>query len=172
MLAPVTWQDAPRQYPGQPRVLWLLGHYVVCTQVPKVPLRDKLCPFLLSSRCSSQEASGSLLLSLYFPLFSINSALRLCLHGHICLLHISGPLPLTWEGLSRTADHYVWCGETRKALPSFPPTCQQSESAKPLELSTWSCFQLKISVCNSIPNTGRISSIHVTVNLIVCLNVS
>lgn len=26
----VTWKDALRKYPGQLRVLWLLGHYVVC----------------------------------------------------------------------------------------------------------------------------------------------
>lgn len=44
-----------------------------CTQVQKVCLREKLCPFLLSSCCSSGKASRSLSVSLFlsslrFPL--------------------------------------------------------------------------------------------------------
>ena len=79
---PVVWQDTPRQYLGQPRVL-------VCTQVQKVPLRDKPCLLLLSSRCP-EEASRSLSLCVYFSgslsslpftLLSINYALKLCLLG-------------------------------------------------------------------------------------------
>lgn len=37
MPAPITWQEALRPYPGQS-----------CTQDQKVPLRDKIRPFLLS----------------------------------------------------------------------------------------------------------------------------
>lgn len=60
---PVTWHDAFRQNVGQARVL----SKSVC-----LSLRDKLHPFSLPSHCSSEEASWSLLLSLFLRSLSLN----------------------------------------------------------------------------------------------------
>lgn len=86
--------------PDPPRVLRLLCHYVICAQVQKVPLRDKLCPFQFSfplffRRDKQVSVPFSLFLSVSFPsipFISINSSLKLCLQGVICLLPTLRPL--------------------------------------------------------------------------------
>lgn len=49
-----------RKTPGQPRILRLLHLCLARRQEQKAPVRDKLSPFPLSSHCSSEEASRSM----------------------------------------------------------------------------------------------------------------
>lgn len=79
---PVTWKDALRHYPGQPRLLWLLCHMVVCRQGKRVPFRDKFWPFsiFVSQAVLLKRQAGLCPTSLPYSL-SQNSPHKLCLHS-------------------------------------------------------------------------------------------
>lgn len=95
VLPTVTWQDAFQQYPGQPRVLWLLCHYVVCTQVQKPPFRDRLHPSLLSFTqflCRGRQVSA--------PPVSLSLCMSLCLFLSASLFSSATPVPGDWPSPS------------------------------------------------------------------------